>query len=745
MYLLLLFLTYGQPESPQPGDMVQILLSSSNVTSFRNWMILLDDSDKHTFSEKGQLELEIPAGSLAFEIMDPEGRSRFLGLWQQYNRQEQVRVEIPPASMILQQVVSASRMAESVWEAPAEIEVIRPDEQKERAPTQTSDWLKEQAEVVMQKTNLGGGSPIMRGVSGNRVLLMVDGFRLNNAIFRLGLNQYLNTIPGSQLEQIEVLSGPSGVQYGSDGLGGTVHLRSAEPGASPLNFGYQGLFSSADQTNGHTLTSSYGNEKWGYSGHLKINDYRDLRAASPVGDQTPTGYNAWDGSLNFRFQLAEHLRLKSINTFSDARHVPRTDRILSGRDLLWEYNPQIQQLNGIRLESTKQRAWADYFELGVGYLYQREGNDRISASRPERLRITNTEVDTIQANGTFRKITERAVYVYGFDFQTDQVDATGTEINNGGAPIDIGGKFPNDAAYQSVGLFASGDFSLTESMRLRAGLRQTFTKLEGTLDAPIGAVDQDNDQLTPSLNWSWEKNQWWVSLGASQGFRAPNLEDTLSVGPSNQGFDAPNPNIEPEILWSYDATIRWRNENSLLSATLYTSRYDELIEKVPGTYLNNPEFEGEPVFILDNVGEAQIDGVSVSFRRAFSSELSLFTDASYVYGQQTTRQEPTSRQPPLRGNLGFRFEKAKQVYSLLWSWADRQDRLSPSDIADSRIPETGTPGYGVVHLRGQYQFTKNLGLQLSVENLFDKLYKQHGSGIYEPGRRLLLGVQARWR
>lgn len=744
MLSVFLFSAICFSESKKADDTIRILLSSQTVTSFDNWILLLDDDKRHEFSEKGAIELSIPAESLSFEVLDHKGRSRFLGIWDQYEKGKAHKIEIPPSSMILQQVVSASRMAESVWEAPAEIEVIRPDQEQERQPTQTSDWLKEQAEVVLQKTNLGGGSPIMRGVSGNRVLLMVDGFRLNNAIFRLGLNQYLNTIPGSQLEQIEVLSGPSGVQYGSDGLGGTVHLRSGDPSETPLTFGYQGSISSADQTQGHTLTSAFGNSKWAFSSHFKFNDYRDLQAADPIGDQRATGFDAWDGSFNFSYRINDTLRLRAINTYSKAENVPRTDRIVSGRDLLWEYNPQIQQLNGIRLESTKQRAWADYFELGVGYLRQREGTERISARRPERLTITNTEVDTIQANATFRKVNQKVVLVYGFDFQADGVDASGTRSENGAPAFAIDGKFPNDAAFQSMGLFASADFSLSARQRLRAGLRQTFTSLEGTLDQPIGFVDQDNDQLTPSLTWSWEDQNWWVSLGASQGFRAPNLEDTLSLGPSNQGFDAPNPSIEPEILWSYDLTIRWRNERHFITTTAYTSRYDELIEKIPGTYLGSAEFEGEPVFILDNVGKAQIDGISLSYRHSFSQGMSVWADASYVYGKQTTRNEPTSRQPPLRGNLGWRYERRSQVFSAVWSWADRQDRLSPSDIADSRIPAAGTPGYGVVHLRGQHNFSEKFGIQVSVENIFDQLYKQHGSGIFEPGRRLMLGIQAKW-
>jgi len=731
--------------TPHAGEKLTIQITGKNVASFTEWVLHLDDSQSFPFDQAGQVTVSVPSGSKTFEIIDPGGESRFLGAWERFDSDDVIHIEISPASLSMHQVVSASRTAESVWEAPAEIEVVRPSEQVEREAPQTSDWLNEQAEVVLQKTNLGGGSPIMRGVSGNRVLLMVDGFRLNNATFRLGLNQYLNTLPSSQLEQIEILSGPSGVQYGSDGLGGTIHLRSAEPGKGPLGFNYDGTYSSADQTQGHTISSQYGNEKWGFSAHFNQNMYENLEAADPIDEQDATGYDAWDTSLNFRYQINDDLRLRFINTYSDARHVPRTDRIVSGRDLLWEYHPQIQQLNGVRFESTKSHAWADFYEIGVGYLYQREGTERISSSSPNRLSITDSRVDTLQANGTFRKITQSWIFVYGFDYQSDGVDSSGQRITDGGPPVDEPGKFPNDAAFSNLGLFASAQVDLTDHMHVRMGLRQSFTELEGTLAEPIGPVKQENEHLTPSVTWAWENDSWWVSLGANQGFRSPNLEDSLALGPSNQGFDAPNPNIDPEILWSYEANIRWRNQSTLANLSLYTGRYDELIEKIPGTYLGETEYQGEPVFILDNVGKAQIDGVSMSFHHNFNSENKFWTDASYVHGEQTTLNEPTSRQPPLRGNLGWQFHRKNKRLSAIWSWADRQDRLSPSDMADSRIPDGGTPGYGVFHLRSHYQITDQIGLNLSVENIFDKLYKIHGSGIYMPGRRILLGLKASWR
>ncbi len=673
--------------------------------------------------------------------------SGFLGLWEQYRDTEKITVEVGAKGLNLHQVVSASRMSQSSWNVTGEIDVIQLHEQPERGSAQTSDLLKERSEVLLQKTNLGGGSPIIRGMSGNRILLMVDGFRLNNAIYRLGLNQYLNTTPGSTLEQIEVLSGPSGVQYGSDGLGGTVHLRGADPASlGDPNLEYRGFLSSADLTHTHQV-SGHGNVNNLYvQGHVKFNNYENLEAADPVGEQLATGYESWDGSLNFTYKPNAENRIRFINTNSQATHVPRTDRITSGRDLLWEYHPQKMQLHGLRFESETARSFSDFMDLGVGFMRQEEGTRRISSGNPNRLTEDHTLVETLQLNGTFTKLTQRVQWVYGFDHQADTIGTSASQtFFDTGDTFETGAKFPDDSAYHTYGLFGVADVSLRDDMRLKLGLRQTWAQLEGTLGEPIGRVDESFEHLTPSLTWSLNKDSYFFSLGASQGFRAPNLEDTLALGPSNSGFDAPNPNLEPEELWSYEANFRYRDELHYFEANVYHSRYSSLIDKTPGTWLGSDTYDGEPVFILDNVGKAEINGVSLRYRQRLNDRHAVSTDASWTEGDQIDQNEPMRRIPPLRGNLSWIFDTAKFRLSGVFSWADRQDRLSSGDISDSRIPEDGTPGYGVLHIRSRYEFSTQFALNLAVENLTDKLYKQHGSGIYEPGRRAVLELSAKWR
>ena len=372
------------------------------------------------------------------------------------------------------------------------------------------------------------------------------------------------------------------------------------------NLGYRGYGSSGDGSQTHQVSGNARRGAWAFSAHGKFNRYEDLRAGSPVGQQIPTGYDGWDGSLNATYQMGGNKRLRFINTISDARHVPRTDRIQSGRDLLWEYSPQKLRIHGMRFEMQSSSKWIDFLDVGLGHFHQEEGTRRISSGDPDRLSETFTTVGTTQVNGTFTKILPKAKLIYGFDFQSDSLDASGVETNLVAQQSQtVAGKFPGDSGYQSIGTFATMDRQINDRQRLQLGLRQTWVHLEGTLNQPIGAVDERYSQFTPSLSWSIEAENHFLSLAVSQGFRAPNLEDALSLGPSNRGFDAPNPDLEPETLRNFELNYRWRHSGGLFQATVFRGYYQKLIERVAGTYLGQTVYEGEPVFILDNNRQRQ--------------------------------------------------------------------------------------------------------------------------------------------
>ncbi|MCB1049736.1 MAG: TonB-dependent receptor [Acidobacteria bacterium] len=713
-----------------------------SLSDFSGWTLVLENGESQAFSVEGSIALNSEQTRGFFEVRDGQNQVRYIGRWNDFS-QNPIQIQVDNKSFV-HEVVSVNRYRQSSFHVPAQVSAF--DLEKDsQAFQQTSDVLKQTASIHLQKTNLGGGSPILRGVSGNRVLLNLDGFRLNNGTFRLGLNQYLNTVPLGFLQSMEVLQGPSGVQFGSDGLGGTVFMRSSDPFHAHPRLAYTGSVSSGETSQTHQISGSYRSEQWAVQAFGFFRDHGDLRAGGSEGVQDPTGFKEAGAGLQVAWQNGQHNRLKLNVSGTQARHVPRSDRVISGRDLQWDYHPQDLTLTSLIWEN--QSAWqgADSLEAGIAFMNQDEGTERISARSPQRQDLTRDTVDNQQFFANFHKGYSWGQLNYGLDYAEDDVTSeafrrdleTGTESESEA-------KYPPGAAYSVGGLYAMADVNWGGGWFAQVGTRYATSRFEGRIDPPIGAVKRHSNALVPRLFLGRSWGQWFVSGGFSGGFRSPSLEDSLALGFSSLGLDVPNPDLGPEYVDSLEVTARWRGASSWVQAFAYWADYREFVDRVPGTYLGQSTYQGEPVFMMANVGAAAIRGMSLEWEKDVSRGWLMGGDIAYTYGEQDSG-EPTTRSTPLRGNLFLLWQGEKWQSRLMCQWADHQDRLSEADRSDARIPEGGTPGYGVLHWQVDYPLNPHVSFQGRVENLADKVYKVHGSGIYESGRRVTLGVRARLR
>lgn len=719
---------------------IQLNGDHKNFSDFR----LVFEGEK-PFSQAGTAQVHVDDPSGSFEVVGPNGHIYFFGVWNQFEKDSPIQIELSQPSVAFFELVTANRMKQVLLESPAEMAVVKLDDPTVKQISLTTDHLKSKSNVHLQKTNLGGGSPILRGMSGNRVLYLLNGFRINNGTYRLGLNQYLNSVPSDSLQQIEVMCGPAGVQFGSDGLGGAVHLISKSP-ISEFREGweYNQFVSTADGTHSESLHFGFHPGPFGVRGHIKSSSLNDLPAPEPVGKQVPTGFDQIDAAIDLGWSIGDGLNLIMNNMASSSKDVPRTDRIWSGKDLLWTYDPQRFQFHGLRLEHTRPRRLWDRLETGLAFSRQEEGRNRISTSRPNRLENAFDRVDSWQGFLTMTRLIGPHQLVYGADFQSDSVSGYTriSDLDSNSVEF-VDPKFPNDATYRQGGAFAISVIELLKGLNIRMGLRYAMAELQGTLPQPLNFQKLENNQLSPVLSMSLRQQHHFLNVGASSGFRSPNLEDALSIGFSNKGFDAPNPGLEPETVWNYEVTYRHQHPSALFQATAFLARYKDLIERVPGTYQGQATYDGESVFVLDNVGKAEVEGLSLSYRKQFQVGWALSTSGSWLKGTQTETGQPMTRIPPLKLNLNLSrsFDGVSVGFQL--DYASRQDRLSPDDLNDSRIPEGGTPSYLVAHVRSSWNISKKAELSLAMENLGDVLYKQHGSGIYEAGRRVVLRLKVK--
>ena len=264
----------------------------------------------------------------------------------------------------------------------------------------------------------------------------------------------------------------------------------------------------------------------------------------------------------------------------------------------------------------------------------------------------------------------------------------------------------------------------------------------------LGTVELDFQALTGSLGILYLlASGWSVSANVGQGFRAPNLGDLAKLGESKGStFEIPNPDLEPEKLLSSDLSLRYYHSGGYVNLTAYYARLSDVITSADAFYrrqsfvLRNDD--SLKVKSKANTGKAFIRGVEGAFEWRFHQRRSIYGNLTIPYGQNTTLNEPLGKMPPLFGILGLRSAAGKFDYSAYVRFAGKQDRLSADDRDDDRIPVGGTPAWHTYNVRLGWQLHPHFRFQGVVENILDRNYREHGSGINGPGRNFIVSLEA---
>ncbi len=227
-----------------------------------------------------------------------------------------------------------------------------------------------------------------------------------------------------------------------------------------------------------------------------------------------------------------------------------------------------------------------------------------------------------------------------------------------------------------------------------------------------------------------------IFISAGTGFRAPNIDDLGTLGIVDFRYEIPNYDLEPEKSFQYQAGYKY--QGSRLNGEIYFYR-NELYNLIVRTAVPGDTIDGYPVYMKENVERAYIQGVEANAGLELFRSLVLYGSLTYTYGQNITKSEPMRRIPPLFGRLALEYEYKKLWGSLVWIAAGTQDRLAAGDKSDNRIPQGGTPGWNIFNINAGYTL-KHVKIDLSLENLFNKDYRYHGSGINGYGRHAMLTI-----
>jgi outer membrane receptor protein involved in Fe transport len=341
--------------------------------------------------------------------------------------------------------------------------------------------------------------------------------------------------------------------------------------------------------------------------------------------------------------------------------------------------------------------------------------------------------------------------VWGLEYYQDEVSSSRIHTDSSAAAgFNIGersrGRFPDQSTMDSAALYASNEWHW-DAITVRAGLRYSWFDIFLPATAEVAAVRLKPDDLTGDIHFIYEIEPGLHLLSnIGRGFRPPNIFDlgTLGSRPGNR-FNIPNADLKPESVWSYDLGIK--SGGSRWEAELFLF-YSDYRDKISSRFTGVLTADGRFIVRSDNLNKVQLWGIESGLRYLLNDEVELYAVINYTRGKENITNDvtaPADRIPPLNGRLGFTFNPGLGLRLEPYvDFAGKQDRLSPRDVSDPRIDPTGTSGWATFNLLLSWQASQRLELGLRLENLADKNYREHGSGIDAPGRNLGIWFNARY-
>ncbi len=699
-------------------------------------------------------------------------------------------------------VVVAGRLPERRADVPVPITTISSiDIQRWNAQT-SADVLQQTGQVFVQRSQMGGGSPVLRGFEANRVLIVVDGVRMNNAIYRSGHLQNVITLDPNVQNRVEVLYGAGSVMYGSDALGGVMHFQTknaefAQNGKLQVAGGAFTRFSSANSEKSLHANVNLGWAKWASLTSMTASDFGDLRAgrrgnpfqsfewqrnvyAARLNNRDTALVNARPevqiGSAYRQLDLLQKVSFRpnahathTLNLqYSTSSDVPRYDRLseigTDGRPSFaeWYYGPQKRLFTTYKWQTTRKTALYDDAQVILSYqnieesrYSRRFGNNNLTA-RVESLNIYGLNADLLKKTG------EKTVLNYGAEWYFNDVRSTARRENIlTGQRSYATTRYPDGGSTMNLaGVYGRLKWQASSRLLLIPAVRFSYVGLQASTNDPLFSsfftnVRQSNaavnGQVGGVLNLA---NNWRITSAVSTGFRAPNVDDLgktfESAGGSN--LTVPNPGLRPEHTVTAEIGLEKRFGSFLRFETnVFYTWMRNAIRLVPGTFNSRDtvvfDDQRTRVFRNENIASARVYGFFAGAEALLHHYVTASATFTYTVGRDITQAVPLDHIPPAYGRFGIRGHNADQRFGgeffvLFNGWKRLRD-YSPSgeDNLQYAIPTEGMPAWYTLNLRGSYRMNRFLQLQVAAENLADTHYRVFSSGISGAGRNFVVALR----
>lgn len=643
--------------------------------------------------------------------------------------------------------VTATRTNKRDIDISAAVTVIEGEEVLKLAPDVIAEMLRGQPGAFFQQTTPGQGIPIIRGLKGSQVLHLVDGMRLNNAFFRNAPNQYLGLVDSYATGRVEVVRGSQGTLYGADAMGGVINILTPEPGFNEAQWQQEsslyGSYDSVDDGWVLNARTKGGKQGWGFTGGATYQDHSSR--TSGTGEKlVPSAYRSKAADLKFVIDTSERTSLMLGAQVMEQPSTPRYDEMVPGfgqqepSSEQYLFKPNRRSFLHARFRYDGQGNWFDQVEAHLAR--QVITDDRLTQDYDSPVIVTEhnrSTLDglTLQFNSSFDS---GISLVWGAEYYTDAVDSNRfRQLEESDSKTAVRGRFPDGSSMDSSAVYFSGEWLNTDKLSLDAGLRYSWFDIGLPADESSDDVRLKPSDLTGDIHAVYAINPGFkLVANLGHGFRPPNIFDLATLGPRpGNRFNIANTDLDPETVWSYDLGFKAESDSLELEVFAF---YLDYSDKITSVFTGDTTEDGRFIVRSENRNRVEIYGLEAGLQWAVTDDLRLFAVFNYTHGEESDENDmsyPADRIPPINGQLGMEyfFNENWRVEPYVM-FAGSQDRLSPRDVGDPRINPLGTAGWGTLNVLLDWQATNSLQLGLRLENLGDKAYREHASGIDAAGR-----------
>lgn len=793
--LTFLFILYAVSGYSQKVNVT--VIDKSNLQPVKN-AVFKSGTNTVTTNELGQADISVFQNDEPIYITTPDYFEKVLT----YNQIKAMNfiVQLSDKSYRTDEIViSANKFDLNSKYIPRQVEVLNKEDIKFANTQTTADLLQQTGNVFVQKSQLGGGSPVLRGFEANKVIIMIDGVRLNNLIFRGGHLQNVLRVDENMLNRTEVLFGSGSTIYGSDALGGVMSFYTKDPTLSPnaKTFTTGSAFyrySSADMENTGHFNVSLASNKIGFIGSVTYSNFnalsmgtndvkneawlrkftaqrRDGKDTMIATDnyylQDPSGYNQMDIYGKLLISQSPNVNHTLNFQYSNTNDIPRYDRLNTinpntGKftNAQWYYGPETRILGSYKLGLQAKNSFYDYAKILLAYQFVEESrNSRGFGSA--NLKSRTEKVNIYSLNADFNKKVSTHNLSYGIEGIYNTLSSTAFARN-----INTMVETPTDTRYPggdnnqtSFAVYIQDLINLNKMIYMNAGIRYNYVGLSANFNDttffqfPFTSVDQNNGALSGNLGFTFlPKDDWKIYVNGSTGYRTPNIDDLAKVFESVPGnVIVPNNDLGPEYTYGVELGVSNLFDKWIRAEAIgYYTWLEDAITTAPFTYNGKDSiiYDGvlSKVYANQNALSGHIWGLNVNLNADITENITMINTVNYTYGRYNTDSSdvPIDHIPPLFGKSGFivNVNRFKAECNILYNaWKLKKDyNMAGEDNFPDATPD-GMPNWFTLNVSSAYQFNKYLQIQLDINNILDRNYRTFASGINAPGVNSVLSFR----